>query len=575
MADFITEDQTFHKKTDFTKVKSTEIDLGLTPALSSNERKAEAQKAELAETLKAVQEAIRQGTDVSFVGQDEEAKRPVRTVADVLALISKYSGGGGGLSRSQVQALLDDLTAADIEVTPAGNLSSTDVQAALEELQTEIDGLSGGTDDQTAAEVPYDNMSSGLAATDTQAAVDEVEGRVDTLEGDSHTHANKTVLDNTTASYTTTEETKLAGIESGATADQIAAEVPYDNTSSGLAATDTQTAVDEVEGRVDTLEGDSHTHANKTVLDNTTASYTTAEETKLAGIEAGADVTDAANVDAAGATMNTDTDVSSNSYVLDEDDMASDDDTKVPTQQSVKAYVDANAGGGIDIANGVEFFEDFLWGRATTADSFDTDDSYIPNGWFLRNASTLADVLPVNSLDDRPGVVRLRTGTGSSGYCGISHSPHTVGAGPITIEMGVKSSTVLSNSSEDYHLFFGINHGPAFTGLASGSTGFVYDRQTRGNANWLALTDSGGAETETDTGIVYAVDTWYKFRIEVNADATEVKFYIDDSLVATHTSNIDTGVRQVVFNASKDNGTSSYSVYLDYMYFKQELTTAR
>ena len=38
------------------------------------------------------------------------------------------------------------------------------------------------------------------------------------------------------------------------------------------------------------------------------------------------------------------TDVSSWGFVLDEDDMTSDDATKVPTQQSVKAYVDANAG---------------------------------------------------------------------------------------------------------------------------------------------------------------------------------------------------------------------------------------
>ena len=63
-------------------------------------------------------------------------------------------------------------------------------------------------------------------------------------------------------------------------------------------------------------------------------------QTKVDGIEANADVTDATNVDAAGATMNTDTDVSSNSWVLDEDNMASDSATKVPTQQSVKAYVD-------------------------------------------------------------------------------------------------------------------------------------------------------------------------------------------------------------------------------------------
>jgi len=68
------------------------------------------------------------------------------------------------------------------------------------------------------------------------------------------------------------------------------------------------------------------------------------DKTKLDGIEASADVTDATNVNAAGATMNTDTDVSANSWVVDEDTMVSDLNTKVPTQQSVKAYVDTTAG---------------------------------------------------------------------------------------------------------------------------------------------------------------------------------------------------------------------------------------
>lgn len=68
-----------------------------------------------------------------------------------------------------------------------------------------------------------------------------------------------------------------------------------------------------------------------------------ADKTKLDAIEAAADVTDATNVDAAGATMNTDSDVSGTSWVIDEDAMGSDLATKVPTQQSVKAYVDTAA----------------------------------------------------------------------------------------------------------------------------------------------------------------------------------------------------------------------------------------
>ena len=84
----------------------------------------------------------------------------------------------------------------------------------------------------------------------------------------------------------------------------------------------------------------SDVQAYAAVLDGMTASYTTAEESKLAGIEASADVTDATNVNAAGATMNSDSDVSANTWVIDEDNMASNLATKVPTQQSTKKYVD-------------------------------------------------------------------------------------------------------------------------------------------------------------------------------------------------------------------------------------------
>lgn len=78
--------------------------------------------------------------------------------------------------------------------------------------------------------------------------------------------------------------------------------------------------------------------------------FTTTLKDKLDGIEDGADVTDATNVAAAGAVMEGDTTTANMSFVVDEDNMSSNSATKVPTQQSVKAYVDnevANAGGGL------------------------------------------------------------------------------------------------------------------------------------------------------------------------------------------------------------------------------------
>lgn len=66
------------------------------------------------------------------------------------------------------------------------------------------------------------------------------------------------------------------------------------------------------------------------------ASFAAGDKSKLDGIEAAADVTDATNVAAAGAFMAAD--------VIDEDNMASNSATKVPTQQSVKAYADGLLG---------------------------------------------------------------------------------------------------------------------------------------------------------------------------------------------------------------------------------------
>jgi len=87
--------------------------------------------------------------------------------------------------------------------------------------------------------------------------------------------------------------------------------------------------------------------AHATVLDNTTASYTTAEETKLAGVETGADVTDEDNVTDAldGATLTAVT-VSGTDKVVIQDDSDS-DNIKTVTAQSI---ADLGGGGGLAAA---------------------------------------------------------------------------------------------------------------------------------------------------------------------------------------------------------------------------------
>jgi len=130
------------------------------------------------------------------------------------------------------------------------------------------------------------------------------------------------------------------------TSENASKKITKSNLISGLATTtyvDTQVAGKDA---LSELSGDS----DDITEGSTNLFFTSAEQTKLSGIETNADVTDATNVDAAGAVMNTDTATTSMQFVVDEDDMTSNSATKVPTQQSVKAYVDAEVAGVVDSA---------------------------------------------------------------------------------------------------------------------------------------------------------------------------------------------------------------------------------
>lgn len=163
-----------------------------------------------------------------------------------------------------------------------------------------------------------------------------------------------------TNAFTDADESKLDAIEASATADQTGAEIKtaYEAESDTNAFTDAEktllgnqsgtntgdepSASDAVSGIVELAtiaEVDTGTDTARAITPAGLAG--SALQTKLDGIEALADVTDATNVNAAGATMNTDADVSGNTWVVDEDDLTSDSATKVPTQQSVKAYTDS------------------------------------------------------------------------------------------------------------------------------------------------------------------------------------------------------------------------------------------
>jgi hypothetical protein len=144
-------------------------------------------------------------------------------------------------------------------------------------------------------ELVEDNFSTGVSSPVIQVTIAET---VAIIGGGGGGGANLT--------YTASATNGKVNSDSGTDATLPA----VDGTNAGLMLPGHKTKLDYISVtqavNLDTLETDSHTHSNKATLDLITAAFTTTLESKLNGIEAGADVTDATNVNAAGAVMNTD-----------------------------------------------------------------------------------------------------------------------------------------------------------------------------------------------------------------------------------------------------------------------------
>lgn len=134
-------------------------------------------------------------------------------------------GGGGGT---------DDQTASEVPVTPSGNLTSTNVQAALQELQTDIDSAGSGTTNLGTANV-----------------------NANTVDITSSTGTDTTIPAATTSTaglISATDKSKLDNVETNATADQTALEVPFTATGN-TTSTNVQSAIEEIQTELDGVSG--------------------------------------------------------------------------------------------------------------------------------------------------------------------------------------------------------------------------------------------------------------------------------------------------------------------------------
>ena len=172
---------------------------------------------------------------------------------------------------------------------------------------------------------------------------------------------------------------------------------------------------------------------------------------------------------------------------------------------------------------------------------------------------------PAGATDGHPGIWVYRTGINIAGRVfAISRvGAYTFGTGKETLFQSWLQIPVLSTALERFTVrtgFFSI----ALPNTIVQAIGFEYDDSQNGG-RWQAIT-SDGVETSVDTGILVVAGDWYKHSFIINRAATEVKFFIDDVLVTTITTNIPGGLTFAQFinmHIMKLIGIGSRDLFLD------------
>jgi len=264
--------------------------------------------------------AVLAGTTASYTSAEETKLSGIETAADVTDTANVTAAGA--LMDSEVDADLKTLSLPATTTISAFGATIID-DAAATNVRATLGVDAAGTDNST--DVTLAGTGTYLSLAGQALTVDPItESDISDLTHTTQATRASLGLDTTDTvgfsnlSGTNTGDQNAAGVSVAATpSDYTAASA---NVESHLAGIDT--ALGSITSGVpDGDKGDITVSSSGTVwtlddsfqpldsaLTNTTASYTTAEETKLSGIETAADVTDTANVTAAGALMDSEVD---------------------------------------------------------------------------------------------------------------------------------------------------------------------------------------------------------------------------------------------------------------------------
>ncbi len=364
-----------------------------------------------------------------------------------------------------------DISAKKVDFQDGSVLTETDLDTnsdqvlfAQQEITDKLGGIEeGATADQTAAEI----RTLVESATDSNVFTDADHSKLNAIEAsataDQTAAEIRTLVESASDSnvFTDADHTKLNAIEASATADQTAAEIRTLVES----ATDSNVFTDADHSKLNAIEAGATTDQTaseiRALVESASDSnvFTDADHSKLNAIEANADVTDATNVNAAGAVMNSDLDtkgeilvgdgsgdptalsVGTNGYILTADSSEA---------TGVKWAANAGGGGGGAIGNVVEDTTPQLGGDLDVQTRNITTSTTNGNVKLLPNGTGVVEVKGIPTLSDgssRDGTLQLNCSQNSHGVK-IKSPPHSAGASyTLTLPINVVNGQFLKTDT--------------------------------------------------------------------------------------------------------------------------------
>jgi hypothetical protein len=220
-------------------------------------------------------------------------------------------------------------------------------------------------------------------------------------------------------------------------------------------------------------------------------------------------------------------------------------------------------------SNGVHVVDDFL------ASSFNSGVAIFPSGLVpVQGTGAISFALE----NTRYGIITLSTTTTTTGasYMSKSNLSDSLNSLFNVTSYMIKIPT-LSDGTETYHVRVGMTS-QINTANPNGGAYFVYSTAgtptgSSASANWQCVTGNGSSVRTWTTTATAVTTGWSK--LTVVASSSICFFYVNDVLVATHTTNIPTPALTPNFEIRKTAGNTARLLWVDYFTQDVKYNTAR